>query len=446
MDLHFIAKTLNRPRPKISSFIQHFAFDSRDVSPGTLFFAIQGEKVDGHQFLREAASQGAIGAVVSKDYRGPDFGLSLLYVDRVIEALQLLATKKMEDNSGKIVGITGSIGKTTAKIFISTLLGNYYRHFTTPKSYNSQISLPISLLNADANFDLYILEMAMSQKGQIQKLVSMAPPHIAVVTRISHSHLEFFTHIDEISEAKAEIFSSSRLQWKVVSRQASQYKAIQSGSHAKTVVYGENTRLEFEGSKVRIHDGDQCSPLFSPPFQETHLMENFLCAATVCRLLNLPWEELIENTKNLSAVSCRFETVAKQGIVFVNDSYNANVDSTVAALLNLPVPKKGRKRMLIFADMKELGSYTQKAHEEVGKAALELVDGCFCLGEESKKICELFEARKKVSEHFTDKEILKQRMKEVLEEGDVVLIKGANSYRLWELLEHYSVTKNPKLI
>src|ERR1700722_301676 len=147
------------------SLIQGVAIDSRKVHPGDLFFALQGNRVDGHMFLQEAASKGSKGAVVNESYRGSSFGLSLLHVSDVLVALQDLARKMLARYQTKVIAITGSLGKTTTKEFTATLLRNTFHLFANPLSYNSQATVPLSILMADGTEDYLILEMGMTHAG-----------------------------------------------------------------------------------------------------------------------------------------------------------------------------------------------------------------------------------------------------------------------------------------
>lgn len=434
MDLKNVSEILQRPSAGKSKKISHFSFDSREVVKGGLFFALPGAKVDGHQFLQEAARRGAAAAVVSESYFGQDFGMSLIRVPNVLDALHLLAKEKMANTKAKIIGITGSIGKTTTKEFIAGILSEKYRVYKTPHSYNTQISFPTSLLNAEAGYEYFVLEMGMSGKGHIKKLISIAPPHIAVLTRISHSHLEFFSSVEEISQVKAEIFLSRQLEQKIISCQTESFPPVRNTGNASTIVYGKDIFYQKKGKEIRLCSQGESSPWFAVPFEASHFLENFLGAAAVGLALGLTWKDIIGPVKHLPMPKMRFEKVFSQNILFINDSYNANVDSTRAALQNLPSPAAGKKTLLVFADMKELGGYTKKAHQEIAIAAIKKVDGCLCLGEESKYIADYFQKHQKLGLHFDNKLSLQHHLMKIAEEGDVVLLKGANSYRLWEII------------
>ncbi|HEX4840153.1 MAG TPA: Mur ligase family protein, partial [Rhabdochlamydiaceae bacterium] len=208
--------------------ITGFCFDSREVKKGDLFFALKGAHFDAHGFLKEVASRGAVAAVVDASYLGENFGLPLLKVQDVVEALHQLAKTVQALRHQRIVAVTGSVGKTTTKEFIATLLSQKYTVFKTPGNNNSQVAFPTAILNADGKEEFFVAEMAMSAAGQIRKLVDIAPPEVAVVTKIGHTHIEFFADgFEGIAAAKAEILSHPKTAHAVLNRQVLSYGAFQ---------------------------------------------------------------------------------------------------------------------------------------------------------------------------------------------------------------------------
>ena len=185
-----------------------YQVDSRRIGPGELFFALGGDRVDGHQFLADVASNGGLGAVISDLYAGPTFGLELLRVADVLEALQGLAKAFLAESKAVVVGITGSMGKTTTKDFTATLLEGKFRVGKTYSSYNTKLTLPITVLNLMGDEEVVVLEMGMGQPGDIAKLVEIAPPDIAVITQVTMAHYGdlFLDGTTGVARAKAEIF------------------------------------------------------------------------------------------------------------------------------------------------------------------------------------------------------------------------------------------------
>lgn len=398
--------------------ITSFEQDSRKVCSGCLFFAFKGEKADGHDFLQNVAQQGGRAAVVSKSYRGEDFGLVLIRVDDVMEALHVLARTVHAARSSRVIGVTGSVGKTTTKEFIATLLAENFRVAKTPGNANSQVSVPLSILNSPGNEEVFVIEMGMSEKGEMKKLVSIAPPEISVITNISYAHVLFFPEgIDGIAYEKAQILSHASTRLGIISMQAAEFPVcVQTGSCSK-IIYGA-----------------ECPPVNSP-FQASHLRENFFGAVAVARAMGMSWEDIAKRAPYLTTVSKRFERIERDGIVFINDSYNANATSMKAALQNLPQAKSGKKTIAVLGAMKELGVYTERFHAEVAECALGFVDELLCLGEECQIMVDFFQKAQKTAELCPDLAFLKGRLFQRVEEGDVVLLKGSCSNQLWKLLE-----------
>lgn len=416
-----------------------FCIDSRHVRPGSLFFALRGERVDGHTFLKGVAAAGAWGAVVSKGYQGEDFGLRLFFVDDVARCLQELARQRLAAWDVPIVGITGSVGKTTTKEFLTPLLQSRFRVYQSPLSYNSQVTLPLNVLNAPGDAEILVLEMAMSQPGEIRRLVEIAPPDFAIITKIGRTHTEFFPDgIEGVARAKGEILESPRLRFAVVGEEALQFPGIQERTECEIVSFGAESAeytIQREGEHSVVFERGIPSPLFALPFRAEHLCFNFLAAVALCRTLGFEWSELVQVAPFLRTAPRRFETIVKEGITFINDCYNASAESTVAALKNLPKPQGLGKTVFVFGEMRELGGLSEQSHREVGVVAADAVDRLLCLGAACAPAMQEVSAKGKEVALFEDLESLKKSLFQMTTKGDVVLIKGANSHQMWRLLD-----------
>lgn len=385
--------------------------DSRQVKEKTLFLALSGERVEGTMFLKEVAERGGVAAVVPQSYQGESFGLDLLPVSDVKKALQEVAQTVFSKASPLVVGVTGTVGKTTTKEFLATLLAEKYATSKTLGSMNSQVGLPLTLLNDDQTAEILVLEMGMSQKGELANLARIAQPHLGVLTKVTLAHAEFFNDLEGIAEAKCELFTSKRMERGFFHVSTKDFHAVQEVSCPKTW---------FDGG------GPYC------PFEETHLMENFAAAVSVARYLGLSDAEIKRGAEKLKPFDHRFQKVEKKGVLFIDDTYNASPEAAKMAFSNLP---EGKKRIAVFGAMKELGQFEASSHRDVAFHALPLIDHLICIGDECLPMVEVFQkGGKKVDHTKTKQEALKHLLK-VVEKGDVVLIKGSNSYRLWTLLE-----------
>jgi len=413
-----------------------FTADSRLIEAGFLFFALEGERSDGHQFLREAAAKGAIGAVVRRSYEGPTQGLTLVRVENVLEALQQAAKMAMKKKPMRVVAVTGSVGKTTTKEFLSQLLSKKYRVLKTEGNANSQVGFPLTILNQKKEGEIFVAEMGMSYEGEIHKLVQIAPPELAILTRVGHAHIGNFSDgMEGIARAKAEIFSHPLTQVAVVNAQAAAFSALKN-LRCPTVTFGVGCAADFrldEGWVIDEMGGK--TDLFHLPFKESHLVENFLAAASAARLLGVEWNDIFNAARFLTLPPLRFERKEKSGILFISDCYNANPESMAAAICNLPSPGLGGKTIAVFGEMTELGAHSEEEHRIVARHASPRVDHILCYGKGCLAMMPLFSEADRPAEFFTDLRDLKEALFELAKPGDVVLIKGSNANRLWQVLD-----------
>lgn len=432
--------------------IKGFAVDSRNTMPGCVFFALKGAQVDGHDYLLDIAQKGALAAVVSSSFQGEIEGLVLLKADDVLDFLQKLARDDLAKQKKRIVAITGSMGKTTTKEFAATLLSASFKVFKTPGNANSQIGLPLSLLNKEeTEEEIIVLEMGMMAHGEIAKLVQIAPPELAVVTKIAPAHLEFFPNgLEGIAQAKSEILTHPKTKHAIINSQASIYSAIDSnGSCKKTYFSLEKDRvcphkdfwMESEGEKLFICSLKEKSPAFILPFDAPHLKENFFAAVMIARYFGISFEKLIQTAKHLELFQKRFEKIEKNGVTFINDSYNANPESMKAALSHLPLPKAGGRVIAALGHMVELGSFCRQMHAEIGGYASQYADKLICLGEKCLPMKEAYAKSGKPVEHYFDINEMQKALFAELKDGDVVLIKASNSVKLWRLFDEENTRK-----
>lgn len=441
-----IAELISTTSPKNVS-ISRFEVDSRKVVPGTLFFALPGKKSDGHLFLKQAAALGAVAAVVLASYKGEDFGLTLLRVESPLAALHDLARLVFARKKRVVIGVTGSVGKTSTKEFIATLLEAKFSVAKTPRSSNSQTGLPLGILNQEAEAEVFVVEMGMSERGEIATLVNIAPPDIAVVTRLGLAHAAYFPDgLSGIAEAKAEILTHPRTRLAFLNAQVAPYDVfMRTGSCEKrffaTLPLGApcahpiETKLHFEKEGLRIEEKGEKSRLFTLPFTATHLCENFLAASTVARELGFSWEEIFEQAQKLRAYRLRFEVFDREGVAIVNDCYNANPESMRAALTNLPTPQPGKKRIGVLGSMRPLGTFSESCHREIGEMALDYLDEVLCFGDEMRVVVDIFSRAKRPADFFGTLPALRSALFARMSAGDVVLIKGSNDNAMWKILE-----------
>jgi UDP-N-acetylmuramoyl-tripeptide--D-alanyl-D-alanine ligase len=440
--LSVLAKWLNIPIFD-SRLIHRIEQDSRKVGPNDLFIALKGERSDGHAYLREVAQQGACAAVVSKDYQGEDFGMVLLPVEDVLLAVQKMAACAYAKNPKKVIAVTGSVGKTTTKEFIAQLLSSAFTTAKTPGNMNSQISLPLFILNDLHDEEICVVEMGMSEPGNISQLISVIPPDIAVITKIALAHAAYFPEgLPAIARGKGEIFGHPNTKVGLMNVQVAAFQEILESGSCRKAVYGleedagEKDFVLRRGEKgFQIVEGGVPTSWFTLPFTATHLCENFLCAAMVARELGMSWEMILGCAPKMQIYPQRFQIIEREGITYINDAYNANPTSMKAALQNLPKPEGQGKTIAVLGEMREMGTFAETGHQEMAECALQHVDHVLCLGGFAELIAKRFQEANKPGEYFLSIDELKSRVQALAQAGDVVLIKGSNSLQLWKVLE-----------
>ncbi|MGE3954040.1 MAG: UDP-N-acetylmuramoyl-tripeptide--D-alanyl-D-alanine ligase [Parachlamydiales bacterium] len=426
---------LNSPEGSVSGF----AFDSREVQRGDLFFALDGQKVNGHAFLGEVARKGGRAAVVLEDYQGPDHGLALLKVPDVTLALQQAAKERLGELHCQVAAITGSVGKTTTKEFAAQLLSGTYRVHAPRNSFNTQVGLPLTILQAPNNCEVLILEMGMSERGNIARLLEIAAPDIALLTTIDYVHSAFFGSLEEIAMEKAMIFSHSITGQGLVCADIPLLEEVMGfGSCPKRTFStrnGADLTLQIgEGRVTPIVEGRPQPPCpWTLPCR--HNLDNFLAAASLCTALDLPWEAIAARSATLKLPKMRFEQSDKGGVTVINDAYNACARSMCAALDSLPAPKPGGRRIAVLGGMRELGTQEGPLHRQVAEHALGRIDGVLLVGKEWAGL-EAMLGDKLLGTAASSEELL-PILERHIQRGDVLLVKGSRSYALERVVDNY---------
>lgn len=386
------------------------AVDSRNVTLGTLFFALKGAKVDGHDYIKECANQGAKAAVVSSEYQGDSFGLTLYRVKDPLTSLQTLAFNVQKNRKAKIIGVTGSYGKTTTKEFIVQILQKKFKVGFSPGNSNSQVGIPLTLLNhIEGDEEILVLEMSMTEKGHIKKLVNIAPPQISVITAVELVHAEGFSSLGDIAEAKGEILLSPSL--------------------SIAFIHEKLKRFEFSASNKVHYDQSHALGAYHLP---QHLRENLGAACCIAKHLGMSEQDIFDATNTIKTVERRFEISTKNGIQIINDGYNAS--AMLTAVQNLPkAPSEKGKTVAVLGEILGLGKFSRECHEKVAQEAIKKIDHLFLVGEGCQPILQLFKDRGVPATLYQDREKLFQDLKTVLCPGDLLFLKGSRHWQLSEL-------------
>jgi UDP-N-acetylmuramoyl-tripeptide--D-alanyl-D-alanine ligase len=422
--------------------VRGICVDSRLTQPGDLFFALPGAQTDGHAYLAEVASKGAVAAIVSKNYAGDAYGLPLIHSEDVLRTLQLLAKKILCQRKTKIVAVTGSLGKTTTKDFITTLLKKKYRVNASPGNRNSQIGLPLAILNhTTGEEEVLILEMGMTHAGEISTLIEIAPPEIAVITTVALVHACNFDSIADIARAKAEIFSHDNTRLGIFNHDMETNHLIRLSGKCPKLSYSvlspnADFFLQDEGNRLKIRDSRGETAYFDAlALPGAHNTQNFLAAVAVARCLGLTWEEIYSMQGALTLPERRLQMIKKNEVLFVNDSYNASEISLKSALSAMPEPNPGGRKIAVIGEMLELGKFSETCHRNVGEYALQRVDLMLCLGKECAPIYECWQAAHRPVIWKMERSELVSALQNQIKPGDVVLLKGSQAKALWKILE-----------
>jgi UDP-N-acetylmuramoyl-tripeptide--D-alanyl-D-alanine ligase len=281
----------------------------------------------------------------------------------------------------------------------------------------------------------------MSGYNQIQSLVRIAPPDVAVITKIAPAHMEYFQKgLEGIAEAKSEILGHPKTQLAILNKQVMDFEVFRGFKDRKFVHYSitDPTNVDYflkkQGDSLHLYCESEEKVILAP-LEESHFLENLLAAIAVARSFEVPWSAIFSSLKNLQSLEGRFERIEKGGVLFINDSYNANPESMKAALGSLPVPQKGSKRVAVLGCMVELGPQSDRYHYDIGLFASTCVDQLFCYGQNSLAIKEGFDQSGRPSMIFDSLIELHMFLKQNVSSGDVVLLKASNSVNLWNLMD-----------
>lgn len=417
------------------------ACDSRLVKPGNIFVALKGAKTDGHLYLKEAAEKGAVGAIVEDGYKGPHFGMAFLHVVSPFDTLQQLARDILAHQQSKVIAITGSLGKTTIKEFLYTLLKGKYRVMKTPGNANSQVGLPLALINALTGHEEYIVcEMGMTHKGDIARLVKIAPPFLSIISCVEAVHVCNFSGIEEIVEAKSEIFSHHSTAMALIDLRV----PLKESNSINFLTFSKNNEkadfifsLDSVGALgiFGLKENKEIAHFSPLQLPGKHNAFNFLIAATAAHLLGMSWNEIAVRQPLLQLPEKRLQFVEKKGVLYINDSYNASLVSVKAALDSLPEPQPKGRKYAALGEMLELGTFTEPHHRAVGEHALSILDGIFCLGEGCKPILDVWKEKHKPCHLFMERDQLISALREIIKPGDVVLVKGSRLKEMWKVID-----------
>ncbi len=419
-----------------------YSIDSRNIKDGELFFALKGER-DGHDFVMDALKNGGIGAVVSKRIEIPEMERVVIYVEDTLRALQKLAKKIVERVKPKIVGITGSVGKTTVKENTFYILSKFKKCIRSPGNLNNHIGLPLSILNIGVEDEIAILEMAMSSKGEIRLLTEIASPDVSVITNVNPVHLQFFSSIEDIAFAKKEILDGTKDGGiAVLNGDDPLVRKISMDFKGDKIFFGEGEDNQIKiqdverdgefGIEFTIHLAGEEERFKLKPVTKPIIL-NILPAIGVASAFGLKLKEISPYIHDFKPFKMRGEITSIGKIILIDDSYNSNPKALATMLEELSYVK-GKRKIAVLGDMLELGEREEEFHREIGKIVGKIrIDKLITVGKLASLIGE--EAVKYGMERenfrsFPDSESGSDFVKELVKDEDVILVKGSRRLKM----------------
>lgn len=409
--------------------IRRAVIDSRLVSPGCLFIALRGERHDGHEFIAEAVAKGAMAILAERQPDIPcvllrtgdegiapadlehslaaqlegvqtgDWGLDrplCLIVPDSLKALQRMAAYWRRQHDVRVIGITGSVGKTTSKEVIAMVLGQRYPTLKTEGNYNNEIGLPLTLLHLNARHQRVVLEMGMYDLGEIARLAEISLPQVGVLTNVGPTHLERLGTIERIAQAKAELpqalpaantggvaILNADDEWIMAMADQTQARIFSYGLTPEADLWADDIESQgLEGIRFRLHHRGE-SIHARVPLLGRHSVHTALCGAAVGLVEGLGWQEIIDGLHDRLSQLRLVAVPGPEGSIILDDTYNASPASTIAALNlleELRLGNNGGRTIAVLGDMYELGGYEEEGHKLVGRRARDVADILITVG------------------------------------------------------------------
>ena len=418
--------------------------DTRKIEKNNIFIALNGENFNGNKYAKDALEKGASIVIVDEvieDIQSLN-GLGIVIkVKNTYDALLDLAHYYRTKLGIKVVGVTGSTGKTSTKDLVAAFLSEKYKVFKTKGNFNNEVGLPLMIFQLDSTYDVAVLELGMSDLGEIHRLAKCSRPDIALITNIGLSHLENLKTRENILKAKMEItdfFTNENVL--IVNAEDDYLPNVESDSY-KVIKTGYDEKYLFSAKDVELSNKETSFTLvsnegeyrFDIPMVGAHNVLNALLGIAACRELNVSYEDMIKGLDSLEATSMRLQFIEKDKFTIINDCYNASPDSMKAALDVLNnIDAKGRK-IAVLGDMNELGSASDEAHREVGKYAKDRADILISTGKQKENYKIGFE--KDSAKLYNSKEELIDNIKNIVKEGDVIIVKASRGVKFEEIVK-----------
>lgn len=429
-----------------------FCKDSREVKKDDVYIGIKGEKFNGSDYYKQALEKGARVCIlqdveIDKEIIQKYKDSAIIIVENVIIAIQLLSKYKRSLYNIPVVAITGSVGKTSTKDIVASVLSKKYNVLKTEGNYNNHIGVPLTILKLK-NHTAMVVEMGMNNLGELEVLTDIAKPNIAIITNVGTSHIGNLGSRENILKAKLEIVQGLDLNGiLVINNDNDLLNNWNKNQHKiKTKTYGivntsdiqaYNIENQEDKSKFNIEIENELYEV-EVPIGGNHFVYNSLCAITIGNILEIPVTEMIKGIKEFELTKSRMEIQKVNNITIINDCYNANFDSVKAAVEYLGKTQNKRK-IAILGDMLELGDFSKELHEKVGEEVInQKIDVLIVVGTEAKNIAKVVKLKQtnllNVYECDSNEEAIKL-INKVKKNGDCILVKASNGMKFKEIVD-----------
>ena len=421
---------------RLTSPITGITTDSRDCKSGDLYIALLGDRTNGHHYLQNVDKMNASAALISEQNSNQKLSLHQIIVEDTRKTLGLIANKWRNIFNIPVIAITGSNGKTSTKELLYHVLKAKYNVHATEGNYNTSIGLPLSLLEINKNHDISIIEMGANQPGDIKYLCEIAEPTHGLITNISSSHLEGFHSIENIVETKGALFHYLENGISFINYADERVKSI--NNSGDKVTYGLNAECDFPAD---IHHDNNGSILLTIDAQEIKtksknlsFVKNIIAVSAVSVTLEIEWELLQERILTFKPPKGRCKVLTYNSITIIDDTYNANLESCVAAIDYLMAFTGSGRKILVLGDMLELGVASTQQHEKLGSKCSEAnLDAVFTIGKETMSTQSVINGIP-INLHYHNSDDLISSLKSQLKDNDKVLFKGSRGMKMEKII------------
>lgn len=416
--------------------------DSRTIKQGEVFLALKGDNFDGHNFVKIAQEKGAIAAIVDTEL---PLEIPQLIVENTLISYQKIGTWWREQFTFPIIGITGSVGKTTTKELISAVLSTQGKVLKTSANYNNEIGVPKTLLGLNHQHNYAVIEMGMRAKGEIAELTQIARPTIGVITNVGTAHIGRLGSELAIAQAKCELLEHLNPSSVAILNHDNPLLI----KTASTVWRGETIKYGLEGGDLQgklldLHTLEVEGQIFPLPLPGRHNALNYLAALAVAKVLNIDWHLLTQGV-NIDLLKGRSQQYQlNNDLIILDETYNAGLESMLASL-ELLKNTPGQRHLAVLGTMKELGDQATQLHYQVGAKAKALnLDHLFILVDDPETLAMAEGSSGIPTQSFTDQETLFEALLNTIQSGDRLLFKASNSVGLNKLVEKLIMFFNQK--